>query len=114
FGQRGQRLIEDRSQVGSFQPATGFIAAEQMCLDGIADRAGVKTQRFAPPALPPEVESGIGNDTKQPRLEGTASLKTRQVSQRLDKPFLDRVESIGFIAEQAIGHAKRRLTIAPE
>ncbi len=83
-------------------------------MDYLARLRRIETDRLAPTALPAQIEGGVADHAQQPGLERTTSLKTVQMGQGLDEAFLNRVEGVGFVAEQAIGHMVRRLAIAAE
>jgi hypothetical protein len=113
-GELRERLVEFDAQVGPFQVEAGVGMDERFEILAAAGAEGVHAQHVASASLPSQVKGGIAHHAEQPGLEGAASLKTGKMGERFDKRFLHGVESVGLVAEQAVGDAIRRHTVAVE
>ena len=76
--------------------------------------SGIEAQHLASSPLPSQVEGRVVDDAEEPRLEGRAPLEAGQVGERLDEPFLDRIERVRLVAEETIRDAVRMDPVATE
>src|SRR5262249_19800405 len=61
-----------------------------------------------------DIQSGIADDPQQPGLERAAALERMQMGECLDETFLDGVQGVGFVTEEAIGDAISQAAVTVE
>src|SRR5262245_49516234 len=105
WGELNESLLQGPTYVGAFEPPPRLIEDERLKFLALTGAKEVHAKCFAPATLPPQVQRRIADHTQEPRLERASPLKSRQVRESFHERFLDSIQGIRLVTQQAIGHS---------